>query len=500
MLGPYTTPATQSPYGMPGYGPAPMAPGVNPRTGYQSGDGRFTMMPDFDWLPPEHRMSLEYGDMFTKQFAPAYNFVGGQQAALQGAQSEIGNRGMAGATEIGTTGIGQAGALAQLGAQNNFAVGQQAVQGAADLGQSAMSGSASLGNAGLGLYGNLSQQEMGRQRFNSVAPVLQSLLSQAGFGQLAPMQQIGYSPIGGYQGAIGTAYDQFNATQNNAYNQHSGAVNSAYDAVGRSTGGGNNQIAGAMDAAYRNLGQFQNTAYGQNNAASRAFTNDFQNVFNAQAGLMPKMPDGFSDTQGPVLGGLAGGAVQPADEDAVRYEMEMIRYQQGRGPAPQQNTYNRDAWNRLSTAPRDYASQLAARQRLNELGKVEQQNRQYLPWQPQQDQMGNVNPPVRNQSGGITMPAPGYAANPQGGGAPPAQWETFSQPPSLAYRDDVLRHRGVSQNITPKPPQKNSATTSPYGRMMQQIASAAAPPTKSKRRTSGMGQGGGIHSSSRGFR
>lgn len=66
----------------------------------------------------------------------------------------------------------------------------------------------SLGGQSMGLYGNLASQDMDAQRFNSLAPVLSSLLGQYGGGGGGFGISSINSPMAGYQGVVDNAYRQ----------------------------------------------------------------------------------------------------------------------------------------------------------------------------------------------------------------------------------------------------------------------------------------------------
>lgn len=431
----------------------PAGKALDPRRGYTFGNAlsQTYVLPDPNWVSPQDKFAqdvylrgmetqnpIQYGNLFNEQFRPAYEFLGNQQSGLQQAQGQIGLAGTQGATSIGTAGQAQAGALAGLGVEGNTAIGTTAANNSADIGQSNINAMTSVANSGMGLYGNLSQVEMGKQRFNALAPMLQGLLSQSGFGQLPQFQPIQYNPMSGYGGVMGTAYDQVGRAGDNAYRQNAGAVRGAYDAVGGAIAGGHQQNAAAMDAAYRNLGQFQNTAYGQNAGAAKQFSNDFANAFNTQAGLMPQMPEDAPRQSGDlVLGGLATRPPQTFDEDAVRYEMEVQRQMAGYGPGPESATYSPDKWFELTRAPRSYQAQAEAQRRLAEIGKLQNKTAQYMPFNPlAKPAVGPMYTPpswTRDERGQLqsNRGSDGWMAGPQGyqwsnpNSQPPPQWETF---------------------------------------------------------------------------
>lgn len=133
---------------------------------------------------------------------------------------------------------------------------QRLAENQGNVGQAGISGATSLGNAGLGLYGNLAGMRQQQQQFNSVAPVLGALLNQfggAGFN-LPAISPIG-DPMAGYGSAFGGALQQ--------------------------------------------LANAQNRAYSENRDASQSFGQQFGDVFNRQAGMMPRMAGGFT----PQIGG-----------------------------------------------------------------------------------------------------------------------------------------------------------------------------------------------------
>lgn len=198
------------------------------------------------------QLPLAYGDQTNKQFSPYYAFLAQQANQLGNNQGNIGQGGVSGAT--------------------------------------------SLGNASLGLYGQLAGLQQQQQQFNSLAPVLGSLLNQfggpGGFN-LPAISAIG-DPMAGYQGATSGAYGQ--------------------------------------------LGNFMNTAYGQNDAASKQFGQQFEDVFNRQAGMMPQMPATNQSPQTPQAPAPQGGSPMPGPplEPHYNYPMQptLMQYQ-GYQPGPQ---------------------------------------------------------------------------------------------------------------------------------------------------------------------
>lgn len=253
------------------------------------------------------QLPLNYGQMYTQQFSPYYAFLAQQQQQLAGNQG--------------------------------------------DVGQAGMSGASSLGSSSLGLYGQLANMQQEQQRFNSLAPVLGSLLNQfggpGGGFNLPAISAIG-DPMAGYANATGGAYQQLANAQNRAYQenqnvpnafgkQFEGVFNRQANLMPRMTGGGPTQGPGVFDDPETfNYGQASPAPFMHGGAMTGGGNigpgmPDNNAAYGGNPFAAPTAPQSFSQPA-PQAMQSAGGA---PDMDPVQWEMNRLRAEMTGGRPPQ---------------------------------------------------------------------------------------------------------------------------------------------------------------------